>query len=562
MLLINKLSIKGRIMVLSTSLILIILFVSIYSLFSLRNVGGELKGLVEQDIPITNALTRITIHQLEQAIHFERALHFGSNMANENDKEASSKNHFNEQVDAFRILDKKVATEFTEIEAMAKVAIEHSKQERERKEFEHILHQLEKIEKEHKSYSNHSEDLFEQFKQGHKHQAEIMAEKIEKAEDQLDHELEVLLEEIEKFTELAAKQVEEHEQNSEMTLLIIAIFSVLFGSGLAWTVSNSTQQRLNEVAYSLNLIAGGDFSEEINQQDEIAIPMRDMRDKLVEMITQINTSTNILTTTATNLSAITVQTNSNIQQQQQETEQASSAMAEMRTAVQDVTSNIQSVSNMASQSNEQADNGASIVDNTVQDITLLTEKINEATSVIADVEKDSTNINSVLEVIKGIAEQTNLLALNAAIEAARAGEQGRGFAVVADEVRTLAVRTQESTTEINQIIEKLHSATQKAVNVMSESQDQAKNVVEKAALAGSSLGAIVSSVSEIANNSEQIASAAHQQNAVTENMSANIEHISDMAIQNLEGADQINEASDELVRITSELKKCVSQFKL
>ena len=209
---------------------------------------------------------------------------------------------------------------------------------------------------------------------------------------------------------------------------------------------------------------------------------------------------------------------------------------------------------------QEVNRGNEVVSNTVQTINTLASEIQATAELVHKLGEQSDDIGQVVDVIRGIAEQTNLLALNAAIEAARAGEQGRGFAVVADEVRTLAGRTQQSTQEIQQMIEQLQAGAQKAMQAMQASENRTNEGVAKAASAGDSLGSIHSSVNTITDMSAQIASAAEQQSAVAEEINRNIIEIADIADQNSTASNQTASASAELSRLSNELKKMVAVF--
>lgn len=342
---------------------------------------------------------------------------------------------------------------------------------------------------------------------------------------------------------------------------------ILLGIAVLYIIISRALSHLPEVVKELNRIADGDLTSRIKvtRQDEIGDLMhglKSMQERLLEMISKIGSTTNRLTATADKASGLMLQARTNIKDQQSETEQISIAMNEMSAAVHEVASGVTGTSRAANGANTETNDGQAVVGKAVEGINLLADHIETTAQVIEQVEKDSENINQVLEVIKGIAEQTNLLALNAAIEAARAGEQGRGFAVVADEVRTLASRTQESTAEINQIIEKLQAGSYRAVQAMSESQERTRSAVEQTNQVGASLKTISESVSQIDQMSSRIATAAEQQNAVAENMNMNIERISQMAVQNASGAEQTSQAWSDLSNLASDLEKLVGQFRV
>jgi methyl-accepting chemotaxis protein len=349
--------------------------------------------------------------------------------------------------------------------------------------------------------------------------------------------------------------------------VIFGSLSILAGIGFLYFVMSRALTYLPRVLEELKRVAKGDLTAtfEVDRRDELGALMQgvqSMRKELLEMISQINATTDQLAAEANNVSVVTTQTSANIQQQRSEMEQIAAAMNEMSATVREVAMNVGNTSTAAARANAETGKGKHVVEEAVHGIQQLAGQIERAADVITEVVQSSDNIDAVLDVIRGIAEQTNLLALNAAIEAARAGEQGRGFAVVADEVRTLAGRTQVSTAEIREIIEKLQSDSGNAAQVMNQSREQAKSVVDQALAAGSSLTTITASVSQIDDMSAQIATAAEEQNAVAEDMNRNIVRINDMATQNASAAEQTSQAGQNLARMASQLEGLVRRFRV
>lgn len=350
-----------------------------------------------------------------------------------------------------------------------------------------------------------------------------------------------------------------------LTAILTAIFLGVFGRMIAMSIVRN----IKGVTQSLVEMSSGQgdlrLRLESKQQDEVGELVAGFNgfvEKLHAIISDIIASTPRLISSADNLSVITEQTNQNIIKEQNDILQVSTAMQEMSMTVQSVAQNAEQAAHAANEANTVAGDGQRIVGCTISAINDLAVEVDNTADAIQQLESDSENVGTVLDVIKAIAEQTNLLALNAAIEAARAGEQGRGFAVVADEVRTLAQRTQKSTEEIQKIIEKLQDGADNAVKVMSQGREKARVGVEQAARAGESLDMITGNISSIAGMNAQIASAAEEQTAVVTEINRNVETIRTVSDRTAVNSKKIAQASVDLTRIAADISGLVCKFKV
>lgn len=360
----------------------------------------------------------------------------------------------------------------------------------------------------------------------------------------------------------------EETQSTRVVVVWMSLLALLIGVSAAWLLSRLIVQPINAAARAMNEIAagGGDLtcSISLRSQDELGqlcAAFNSFVGKIREIVGPVSDSTTDLTAAAEHMAGITQQTRNGVQRQQVETEQVATAMNEMVATAQNMVDNAEMAASATEQADNEAQAGSKVVTQNIAQINGLADAVERAAEVIHRLEGDSESIGTVLDVIRGIAEQTNLLALNAAIEAARAGEQGRGFAVVADEVRSLASRTQESTQEIQAMIEQLQSGAREAVKAMSDGREQAQASVEQAARAGSSLEAITHAVASIREMNRHISDAARQQGEVADEINRNLSTITQVAEQTSEGTESLGEASSKLAGLSQQLQSLVGHFK-
>ena len=354
--------------------------------------------------------------------------------------------------------------------------------------------------------------------------------------------------------------------NSILITLSILAFAIFAGITIGWSNTKQIRTIVVEISNSLKHLSQGEFNFTLNENRKgevgrIALIINAFSKQLESMITELTQSVDNLQNTSVEMSSIVSETSDNILLQHRETEMVATAVEEMTATAQEVARSASTAATAARHASELTTSGALISTEAMGGISNLVSDLNNASEVVQTLRDESNNISIVLDVIRDISEQTNLLALNAAIEAARAGEQGRGFAVVADEVRTLASRTQESTDNIRNKIEELQHGASNAVSVMenaiaeaNKNNDQVENVAE-------SLGEIAGEIQSINSQLDQIAAASEQQSSTSEEISRNVVSISMLAEKTVQGTTQAKSTEDSLAMVIQSIKNVISKFK-
>lgn len=372
------------------------------------------------------------------------------------------------------------------------------------------------------------------------------------------------LEEEQKVVLAAAERTNTLANIAVWSAMVLSILAALF---FAWLLRRIIAEPMKMLRERTAQIASGDLSGaqlHISNRDEIGLAAQafnQMQQQLKQLIANLTANADRVAQHAAHVSAITAATDTDLQRQAAEVEQLATAMNEMAATIAEVAKHAQNTSDATSHSENHAAEGQNIVRRVIDAIGDIAQEVSQAATTIGTLKQESINIGSILDTIQAIAEQTNLLALNAAIEAARAGEQGRGFAVVADEVRTLAARTQTATTEIKALIERLQHSAASAVQTMNSGVQRANDGVTLADNAGQALAGIMQSVTAIADMTLQIASATEEQHVVVQEMDHNLLKVNQLTLETKQRSNQAERTSAELNSMAQQLQQYGAQFR-
>jgi methyl-accepting chemotaxis protein len=545
----------GAIVIILTVLLAI---VSIFGLSKVNSIAHEMKTVQSEDFPLVALLSDVTVKQLEKSIAIEKALRIaGISDSNDNITEI---HHFIEK------LAEDISVEIKQAEEILVKAKKHAISEQQAIELKSIEKLLISMEHEHDRFEEKVEHLMKQLQSG----AEISSTQViglEKSQEEITHHLETLLINVEKMTEHALETVVHGEESAFKWMIILSSASIFIGILVGVFVTRSITNPLAVALKAVNALADGDLTIEItsHSKDELGqllLAMERMKNNQKGVLTKISESAELLSMASEEVAVTTTQSSKNIEYQRDQLNQSAVAMNEMTATVQEVARNATEAATASADADEGSKQGLRAVEEVNISIMSLAEDIDTTKAAINILSQETDSVHSILDVITGIAEQTNLLALNAAIEAARAGEQGRGFAVVADEVRSLAGRTQESIATIQQTVTRLKAEAKSSVDAMQAGHTKATQTIELSHKAEQSLNEITSAIASINDINLQIASAAEQQSAVAEQMNMSIIKITEKEDENATGAEQVAVTTREIAKQAEELKSLLTGFKV
>lgn len=553
-------SISLRIKLMSATLIALLAIASFAGIWAMGRIGGQIVEIAEIDIPLTGIISGIEVHQLQQEVMLEKLLRAAQIQGGNVDKK--------ELMTGARKFSADIDLEIRKAEKLAEQMISTGHNDEAKAEGQKVLADLKSIETEATQYHKEMEDLMARIESGDMSGIETLAAAVEKKADDLEHHIEKLLLEIEKFTEASAMEAEHTEILAMKWLIAIFVVGMVVGVAVSTLIGRSItiplerlRQTMNDAANQRNptLHAASDKNDEIGQT---ARAFNSLMDSFKGVLTSVSNSAESVAAAAEELSTSSEQVAAASQSQAESASSMSASVEQLTVSVTTVADNAKDASQQSENAQAVYARGSELVGKLLEGINHVAESVRTSADTIGTLGARSQEIRSIVNVINEIAEQTNLLALNAAIEAARAGEQGRGFAVVADEVRKLAERSGKATKEIAVMIDSIQETTNNAVRQMS---DEVRVVNEEARLAGEVGDAIEQmrqSTENVAVLISEVSAAIREQSIASNDLAQRVESIAQMTEENSAAVQETSSAANILGSLSSKLQTMVSQFRV
>ncbi|EGR2430376.1 methyl-accepting chemotaxis protein [Vibrio cholerae] len=555
----NNLSITQKMIALVGCLLALTLMVSTYSITKMKRVAVEIEAIAHDNLPLAKLMTDMTVHQLEGAITLERVFRAAGIESSQGKQQNQYQAQLMELVNKFK-------QEFNQSRQLLESSIEHAISPSIRSYLTNLEQDLDSLGREHQEFERKLNDLLNELRSGREVKLLVAdAEQIEQLQISLDQRLIDILRKIEQATEQSVLVTEQEEREALWGMIYLSAFAILFGLILGFAFSKQIVMAIARARKLANEMAEGNFSKraKVTTGDEIGqliTSMNTMAQSISYIIGEVIDRANTIASTVTQLASSAESNKKSVQQQQANTEQVTSAMAQMAITITEVASSAEESSAATARAQENARYSCDILSETETVSRQLVANAQQSQQMIVELEASTRQIESFVLVVEGISEQTNLLALNAAIEAARAGEQGRGFAVVADEVRALASRSQQATHEIKGLIQTLVERAQTATKMIDSSDRQIEESFSSITAAKKQLDSINLALLELTSANTQVAAASEEQSVAADEISHNMTDIRDAGETIMLSAQETAQASEELAQQAQGLKLLMGRF--
>lgn len=525
---------------------------------NLNTMGHHITQIETQYIPLTKKVTLLSEHQLKQEVVFERAYRF----AVEINHVDSAFKHFTETKGAFNQLSNTIDDDIKLILTELAHDISVTDNETSKEEFTELALRIERFKTSRDSWVSEIQIALNSLENNDLGDLLRQSEQVDKHTLDLEHDVTEILAEIEKYTENSVHELAEEDHNILLTGIILISASMLISIILTKLVTNNLQEDLNDLKATITKISEGDLCTEVTSKLGKEFGIHTMRQHLQNTMLMVQSGANDMMGASNELAEVINSVMQNVNRQAEEVDLVSVAMTEMEATSMEVARHAENTQNLTMIASQKANESRDTTEKAMTSMSELSTSLDKSSKNIKELDQHSANISSVLTVIKAIADQTNLLALNAAIEAARAGEQGRGFAVVADEVRTLAQRTQDSTIEIEEMVNLFTHGTTQAVHSMEVNSEYGENSHQATLETNHKIEDIQLAMQDINDMNSQIATAAEEQSCTSQELSKNTVMISQLSADNLDSFARVTASSEQLSSLAHQLNDKLEKFKL